>query len=473
MAPRPRYLYNPAREEYVDLLTGERATPMAVGAAPSGRLFIRMRPAPGKPLQAVYVHREDIDERRASYPLDRSTRAHYKREAAQEAKAQRKVTKRKGFDEEQELLLHRLGIPTTFKTARGAVQEFIDHNDFFEHESMGDPDVKDITVDFMDGIEVARGRRGRSEWEDTKRKHVRLSETARGRDILLGGGPGMEMYGGDRRALAGTGIVREMLVYLFGKAGRKRRYEDVPWDMVDSYLSAVWNVAAQYGGAAQAGQGAPIQWYPLASGHFGESGAEMIHYVSETYGVEVAQKMVDFQTSRELYSMARALEYILRPPKGPNGKEGRKALKCIPADHRKLIRHRAQVLRHWARYPNQVPEWACVPKNYTVDTYTCTFPGLKKDVRMIEDACEAPYDPNWPNELRRKYVNDPDMLEKLHASGVMPLTYDPAAEPTFAVGGEPESLDLPWERVANRRPARRPARRSANVTTLRRRLVRR
>lgn len=453
-----RIVYNPVRDEYVDSLTGTQVTPLAVGAAPTGRRFIRIRPAPGEPMQAVYVHGDDVDERRATYGLDRATRAHYEGEARKQAKEEKRRRARPAFREDEDVLLHRMGIPTTFKTARQGADEFIANNSaVFEAEAMEDPDIGDVTRDFMDRLEVRR-RGGR---------HVRLSQTKRGREILAGG-PTRVTVG--RRLLkgGGAGIVREMLVYLYGKAGKSRRYADVPWDTIQSYLSLVWNTA-HGGGAAQADQGAPISWWPLASGHYGGSGSEMLAAVVEEHGVTKAQHIADSETSKRLYEMARSLDRILSPPKGPAGARGRKILRCIPGDHRKLIRHRARVLREWAQYPERIPEWSCVPENWgSLDTYACSFPGLREDVARIRAACEEPYDPEWPNELRRKYKGERDLVAKLHGTGVMPIGFDPAADPSFAVAGVPESLDLPWEAAAN--PGRR---RAVNPAALRRRLTRR
>lgn len=415
---------NPARPEFIDTLTGTRVSGLVHGASRTGQKVVRTRPAPGEPFQTLPADSDTLDPRRDTYGVDAEFTQFYRDEAARQAKKDAKARKAPPFPRDAELELGRLGIKTTFKTPDDALVEFESLNDsFFENDLLDDLDASDVTHDFMDRLEVGRGRRG------AKRKHVVLSQTKRGQDIL-------DARGGRQ--------VREMLKYLFGSAGRRRRWKDVPWYMVDEYISQVGEVIEGEASRQHISTGAlAAAVRPLGSGDV-EPG-EFFARASDEIGLAKAQKAADVKNSQFLWSLVSTLEEILKPPKGPAGKEARATLKCIPTAHRKLLRHRIRVLTEWAKWPTLVPEWACVPDERYQGAEVCSYPALSEDVLRVREACDEPYDVTWPEGAG-------DVVAEALAPEELPAA-------------EPEDLDLPWER-----PAANP--RQSNIAALRRRLLR-
>jgi hypothetical protein len=444
-----------ARPVYVDDLTGAPVGHLVQGSSLTGRKAVRARPGVGQPFIAVEVESDTLDPRRDTFGVDPRYTAFYKDLAAREAKDREKARAEPPLGRDAEIELGRLGIQTTFPSIEAAFAIFEDGNDaYFSSPALEDLDAGDITRDFMDIIEVPVGRRasktvpGRA----AQRKHVKLSKTRRGREIL------------EKR---GVSQVKAMIKYLFGLAGPKRRWRDVPWSSVNEYMLQIGEVmgdeASLKGWPSPAGPG----WYPLGSGVLSE--AEFVVRAGEELGPSGAEKLARYINSRKLWGFVRQLEQILKPAKGPAGKEGRERLKCVPKEARPLLRQRLKVLTDWAKWPEMVPEWACVPQATGSRLTLCKYPGIAADVLALLFACQEGYDVGWAaaerEEMWREGDVSPDEI-MAQGAGIYPM-HAPAslAIASSAAPFDDDDLDLPWERAAN------PRRASPRTTSLKRKLM--
>ena len=411
-AERPVRLGNPqARAEFVDPLTGERVAASTPGAVRSGRKVMRIRPRSDAAYEYVPVEYDDLDPSRDTFGIEPDAVARYRQIAAEQSKRGR------ALERSSELRLASVGASSTFPSPKAATRVFMENNaHFFDDPSFEDIDAIDATADFMDRIDVRSGNR-----------YVKLSRTPRGEAILRGG----DGHGG-------AAIARAMLTYLFGQAGNRRRWRDVPWALVDEYIGALRMVMAD--DAQRRGARQPSSagfWYPLASGVY--SPAQMLAIATEELGEQNAKRLADWLNSQELYELADRLTAVLSPSKGPAGRAGRRARKCLGKDARKTVVARRRQIEQWAAYPAEIPYWTCVG---VVDASAsapslCMFPGLEAEIRKVERACDEPYDPDWPSrERERLCARGHDGIEQF-GSGVAPLGCED-------VMPEPE-LDLPWE----------------------------
>jgi len=126
-------------------------------------------------------------------------------------------------------------VAATFRSAADGARIFIGNNeDFFARAVESDP--IDHVRDWMDGIEVGRGRRSR-----------KLARTRRGRELL-------DLFRGARR---GSGSAEAVIAWILGQS-RSRRWDRVDWGLVRSFCESL----------AQTLEAGPLgpTWYPPASG---------------------------------------------------------------------------------------------------------------------------------------------------------------------------------------------------------------
>jgi hypothetical protein len=397
-----------ASQEFIDEITATRVGPSVRGGAATGRRLVRVRPEAGAPFETVVADSELHDPRRDTFGVEPGATKYYRAQAQRQAEAKRKVaTRRKPIAQGDEIDLSKIGASTTFKSPSQAAQTFMQYNAaLFDSPLFDDLDVHDLTRDFMDRIDVRVGKR-----------FEKLYNTPRGVEILESG-------------RSGSTIAKQMLVYLMGLAGPRRRWRDVPWAQVDEYVDMLGEAMAteaqrQHTVAPARG----VAWYPLASGIY--EGESLLRTAVDEVGVENAQRLADWMSSQTLYDLADRLDAITHPAKGPEGAAARRALRCIPGPDRKMIRHRASVVRQWAAHPEAVPAAACGAEYEIEGVSLCEFPTLFDDVRRIEAACQSPYDPGWPTET-------------------MALEGDGEIDGEGGEGDESDGddLSLPWETVA-------------------------
>ena len=444
-----RATYNPAKREYIDQLTGRRLSPLVTGASPTGQHVIRVRPGPGKPMQTIEVDRLDLDPRRDSYGLQPGSRKEYVRQAKERIKGRkRKSPKRRFEDDRPEIddIIRKARIPTTFKSVDQAYAEIANKMEGAFGPGVWDEAVDcDRFIDLMDGIEVTQG------WEKggKRKKFRRLSETKRGQEILYGreGTFERQMIGSTQdgkpiyRCKGGTYVVPRLIKYILGQA-QGRKWANVQWDVIAEIFNTL-EAEMEDLGAAQTKGGMSGMWIHPSVRLYDpdeiDDPRDILVELSEDYPARVHDIVAEGLQQRKLAYIASEYESLIRP----KDKAGKARLKCIPKDHRKIIRHRSKVLKEWVKDPSLVPSFVC-----GIATI-CDYPGLMEDLRMIRAACDAPYNPTWPDELRRKYMGEADAETSFWESGIYPYEMDPAYEPAFAVTGGPavevEELDLPWE----------------------------
>ena len=405
-----------ARPEFVDELTGQRVAMGAPGGRRTGRLLARVRAPKADSFELVPVDPEDLDPARDTYGIDPSATPRLKTEAEWVAGAKKPAGK--AMTRGQDLDLGRAGATTTFSSNKKAAQTFMEQNaHLFEAPLFEDIDIYDVTLDFMDGIEVRSGNR-----------FVRLSKTNRGEEILRGSGRS-----------SGGAVAEEMLAYLMGYAGSRRRWRDVPWHLVTSYVMKIQETMQEEAQRKKVrAPGGGVRWYPLSSGMY--SPEEMLTIAIDEIGESRAQRLADWMNSQALFDLADRMEKVLAPPKGSQGKAARRAKKCLTLADRKAIRRRLETIETWAKYPASVPQWACVSSRETEATAVslCVYPGLEQEVRNIENAC-AGYDPSWPAKERARLCAAGDAEATEYGAGVAPLGC-----PEDVVL-EDDSMSVPWE----------------------------
>ena len=386
-----------ARAEYRDLVTGELVRPGTPGSMATGKYVMRIRPEPGMPMETIEVDREDLDPAKDTYGVAKETYPRYRDIAAAQAKAKARELKRMPtFSRGQELRIP--GARATFSSAKSAADQFLSYNPSLW--ALGWADVGDYVEDWMDRTEVrVRGRR-----------FAALNRTRRGQELL-------DLF---RRGQNDAGM-KQMLAYLFGQA-RGRRWDDVPWDKVDSlveiFAEAARREADRIGDSDFLTAGVPhIAWLPPAMG-----GAPTPEFVQSLTlkGQEYFQR---HEASQRLYDLADRLDGLLRANR-----------KCLSAEDRKVVRQRIKTIRGWAQRPDTMPEWACA--SFQEPAQLCDLLGIEAEVSKLAAACEFGYDPAWAK--RGGDTVQPGL-------GVIPEAAEFAAPE--------DDLDLPWETAAN--PARR------------------
>lgn len=389
-----------AKREHLDMVTGARVKPGSPGSIDTGRYVMRVRPAPGEPFQVVEVDREDLDPNKDSFGVARETFGEYSGVAARQAKAQaRALKKMPTFERGQEPKIP--GTRETFDSPQQALEVFLTHNPSLWVVDWAD--VHDGVRDWMDRVQM--GKRGK-----------RFNQTARGQEIL-------ELFerGRDTKGL------HELLLYIFGQA-KKRRWDEVQWEMVDDLVEVFADAARDYvdhGGAAGDIQGGvpAVVWMPPVTG-FRSSSKEFVNSL-DARGQEYFRR---YQASQDLFGLAKSLKKMLRQNR-----------KCLSAEERRVVRSRIKTIEKWAERPDEMPEWACA--SFREPTAICDLLGIHTELEKLRDACEVGYDPRWA-------VGDAGDSPLAPGLGVLP-------EAAEFVAGDPEDLDLPWETAANPRARRK------------------
>ena len=298
------------------------------------------------------------------------------------------------------------------------------------------------TREFMDRLEVMQGR-GKS------RRGVKLNKHAAGRRIL-GWGPEMETgqrtIGEGKRAekLWPPEIVDRMLTYLIGTAPAKR-IPEIPWRTIDEYLEGIAQLRAE------------DESYAVLIPYEGNrpQGAMAVEELLELARLEtdeeLAREIVDWQTSQTMWSLFRRLQAIAAPrafaesdthQRGAlDRSQARQVRKCIPKDDMAVIKRRMHVIRGWAEHPETIPEWSCVPDAQMGLVMQCTTPAVIEDVRRVENACQAAYDPSW-TDSPASWANEGNGYED--AAGALMRPSDVAWTDTGAPGEDWDPEEIPF-----------------------------
>lgn len=388
---------NRARREYRDVVTGSRTRPRP-GTLETGTYVMRVRPEPGEPFQVVRVEREDLDPARDILGVDPGARPYYRGEAKREAREAKKA------ERERERRLKRLekgkikGVRSTFSSPKKGAEQIYNANiDFYGPiQEVADP------IDYVDDWFDRQEARVRGKWKP-------LKKTKRGG----------ELYEAHRFEFHKPSTVIDTLAYILGKT-KTKRWEDVDWRAVEDYndqLREAYLAEEAHGHGVEGWKSdfdLPLHARGLPSE---EEAAKAPAAAREQY--------IWLEAQKELWDIAERLEKAYR--------QNRKYIKDPAA--RKTIRERIKEVKAWAEDPAKIPPWACVARQVY-----CDFPAPWLELAEIEAAKDRPYDPDWPlRELRSG--------KSAHALGVYP-ELESVATPTTV---PPEDLDLPWERVANRR----------------------
>lgn len=328
------------RREIVDPLTGAKASPSSPAAIDTGRVIVGRH---------TIVPDEDLDPTQDRFGIARDAESDLRQRIAESKRGPRQKVGRTP------------GIKPKMESPAKGVEELEQLNPTF-FEAIEDADLRDVTNDFMDRIEVKRGR-----------KSVRLNETPAGRRILE-----TTASGAGRQGASGATIARNMFKYLFGQS-RSGRWRDVPWEEVRSYAQVV-------GEAADSPSSVVL---PIAAGV--DPPDVIIARAREELGTAAANKVIRQINAEELRSLGDRLSDAI----AKTGEE------CLTGEALKVAKERLRQIRAWQRRPELVPAWSCVGSENSLGQ-ACAFPGLLKDIERIENACEVDYDPRWPVEAAER-----------------------------------------------------------------------
>jgi len=162
-----------ARREFLDAVTG-LATPRArPGALWTGRYLGRFKPLKGAPPVAVPVPESDLDLEDVSIRIDAQALPELRELAAQELAHDQELAARSKPSKRQKIR----GVEETYRSAGKGAKELYEANVFFEEAAASDP--VDAVTDWMDGVEVRRGKSYKA-LNKTKKGQAILEELASG-----------------------------------------------------------------------------------------------------------------------------------------------------------------------------------------------------------------------------------------------------------------------------------------------------
>lgn len=330
-----------ARRQIVDPLTGAKVPPSSPVAVDTGNLIVG---------RDTVVEPEDRDPSGDRFGIEPEAQRRLAAELRTKAE-RRRAPRGRGP-----------AIRTTMESPTEGEREFESLNpQIFEAPGFDDIDIHDRARDFLQDVEVQRGR-----------KSVPLAKTKVGQKILS--------------ARSGSAIVRGVLTQLFARAPGGR-WRDVPWSSV---LEFTGEVIAAMGDAGPAEASVAL---PLAAGV--EPPESVLSRAREELGDAAAAKLARQMNRAELLALADRYRTAIED----QGEE------CLTGEALKVARERERTLRRWARDPDLVPDWSCVG---TIETEgeACSYPGLLEDIRRLERSCEADYDPQWPVEAAEQACAD-------------------------------------------------------------------
>lgn len=317
-----------ARREIVDPVTHARVSSDAPAAVDTGRVVVGHH---------TVVPEEDLepaDDRFGIAPQSQAELREQMRQDAARHKAPKTTKAGRVFS-------------TTMTSAAAGVSAFEQENPhFFEAPGFDDVDIHDRARDFLDGIEVCRGKRC-----------TRMNRTAKGRAVL------------DKSS--GGGIVRGVLQLLFERA--RGRWRDVPWEQVQQFMGEVADALPE-------GPSAATLRLPIAAGR--DKPDVMLARVREELGSGAASAVVRKMNADEVRELAERMENAL----------ARVGEECLAPAEERVIKERLRTLRRWARDPSRIPEMACQTSD---DGELCTFPAIEEDIARLESSCDRKYDPAW------------------------------------------------------------------------------
>jgi hypothetical protein len=311
------------RRQIVDPLTGARLPASSPFAVDTGAVVVG---------RGVVVPRNELEPSDDRLGIQPGAQARLKQEI-DDAKRRPKVK-------------HARALPATFTTPAAALAEFEDQNPhIFGADGFDDVDIADAARDYMDRIEVRRGK-----------GHIKLNKSPIGVKILA--------------ARSGSAVVRGLLRYLFSRAAGKR-WRAVPWSDVEGFAGVVADAL-----------GVTKPSLPIVAGQDPPDVA--LARARAELGPREAATFARSLRADELRTLADRLERALEH-----------ADECLSGQQVAGVRQRLRAIRRWVRQPDEVPDWACVGSEETEGT-SCALPGLLEDVKRIEAACRVDYDPQWP-----------------------------------------------------------------------------
>lgn len=388
-----------ARREWVDQVTGQPVPGPRVGAVESGRYVARVRAAKGAPLVTVEVDPEDVHTADASFAVDRAAVEGLRAQAAKAAKAAKAKPKRKA--KRQRLP----GVAETYRSAGKAAEVFAAGEGNWQviddASESGDP--HDFVRDWLDGVEVRRGRGFR-----------RLRETKKGAALLR-----YFKAGPDRDVRRG---ILAVLTWLFSQ-GRSKRWDRAPWSMVRSFGDALaadceTNVRPHVAPGEPLSGCAGWQWFPLASGEVDPE--SVLEELPEAAAAQVSAQANQERLRAEVAALAKAYKA---------------ARACMPKATQAAVRRRLRFLRALVKEPERIEHlYLCAPEGWG---RLCGFHAVAADIARIERACAEPYRADWPEVEARQGKTTPGLPDAVER-----LTTDAAAEP------EPEGRLITEEELA-------------------------
>ncbi len=324
-----------ARRQIVDPLTGAKVPASSPVAVDTGNLIV------GRDTVVPDEARDPAADRFGITP----SAAEYLREEIAGSATRKRMAKSRGRGP---------AIRTTMESPAAGAREFEALNpQIFEAPGFDDVDIHDRARDFLQDVEVKRGK-----------KHVPLGKTKVGKEIL--------------GARSGGAIARGVLRQLFAQAPGGR-WRSVPWPSVLEFTGEIVDALGD------AGPSDASVLVPIAAGL--EPPDVILARAREELGDAAAAKIAREMNRDELRALADRYHAAIE----------RQGEECLSGDALRIARGREATLRRWAKSPELVPDWSCVG---TIETEgeACSYLGLLEDIRRLERSCDTDYDPQWPVE---------------------------------------------------------------------------
>ena len=297
------------------------------------------------------VAEADLDTEDVSIRIDAQAVPRLREVAVREVAQEQELAARSKPSKRQKIR----GVEETYRSAGKGAKELFEANVFFQEAAAADP--VDAVTDWMDGVEVRRGK-----------SYKALKATKKGQTILEELASGSSAKG-----------VLDVLTWILTQ-NRSKRWDQVDWALVRSFAEALadpWerNRDTSTGQDFQSAGG--MEFFPAASGQdpLAEVLGSLAPKVEQAAIVagNLSQLELVLDEVREAFDAAR---------------------RCMTKENRAVIRRRIKALEKLAAEPWKIEQLSvCDPQD---ETRLCGLGAIHQEAAEIMRACGDEYQPLWP-----------------------------------------------------------------------------